>query len=242
MNKDLLKNKNCVITGASGGLGKEISKLLVNQSCNIFMTGRNEEKLFDLKAELELNNLSKVKISYESGDLSKIDDINKIIIKIRKEFSSIDILINCAGVFLIKSLEESTLEDFENCFNVNVRGTFLFCKEFTTDMIKNKWGRIVNIGSSSSYQAFLNGSIYVASKFAVLGISRTLYDELKEHNVRTFCISPGSIKTEMSKLSTDQDYNTFLDPKEVAEFIIFQMLFDKEMIVEESRLNRITIR
>src|SRR3989338_9871129 len=169
MNKDLLKNKNCIITGASGGLGKEISKLLVNQSCNLFLTGRNEKKLSELKTELELNNSNKVKISYESGDLSKIDDVNKIIIKIRKEFSSIDILINCAGVFLIKSLEESTLEDFENCFNVNVRGTFLFCKEFTSDMIKNKWGRIVNIGSSSSYQAFLNGSIYIASKFAVLG-------------------------------------------------------------------------
>ena len=114
MNKDLLKNKNCIITGASGGLGKEISKLLVNQSCNLFLTGRNEKKLSELKTELELNNSNKVKISYESGDLSKIDDVNKIIIKIRKEFSSIDILINCAGVFLIKSLEESTLEDFEN--------------------------------------------------------------------------------------------------------------------------------
>ena len=236
------KNKNCLITGASGGLGREISKLLVNQSCNLFLTSTNEAKLSNLKKELELINSNNVKLSYCAGDISKVNDISEIIKNVRNEFVHIDILINCAGVFLIKSLEDSMYEDLENCFSINVRAPFLLSKEFSNDMIKNRWGRIINIGSSSSYQGFLNGSIYVASKFAILGISRTLHDELKEYGVRTCCISPSSIKTEMSKLSKDQDYSTFLDPKEVAEFVIFQTMFDDEMVVEESRLNRMFIR
>lgn len=242
MNYELLKNKNCFISGATGGLGKEIAKLLAYNSSNLFLTGRNKNNLENLKKEIQKSINNKIKISYEVGDLNKISDIHKIIKKARLTLPKIDILINSAGIFMIKSLDDSTLEDFEHCFNVNARAPFLFSKEFAKDMIKNKWGRIVNIGSSSSYQAFKDGSIYTASKFAILGISRTLYDELKEYNVRTFCISPGSIKTEMAKISKDQDFSTFLNPKEVAEFIIFQILFDKELIAEETRLNRIIIK
>lgn len=242
MKKNLLKNKNCLITGATGGLGKELAKLLLAHSCNLFLTGKTEKKLIELRDELELINSNNVKISYAIGDFSQVVDIIKIIRDVREQFVCIDILINSAGIFMIKSLEESTLSDLENCLAVNVRAPFLLCKEFSMDMIKNRWGRIINIGSSSSYQAFLNGTIYVSSKFAILGISRTLHEELKENNIRTYCVSPGSMKTEMSKLSKDQDYDTFLDPKEVAEFIIFHIMFDDELMIEESRLNRMFIR
>ena len=152
LKKDVLKNKNCLITGASGGLGREISKLLVNQSCNLFLTSTNEAKLSNLKKELELINSNNVKLSYCAGDISKVNDISEIIKNVRNEFVHIDILINCAGVFLIKSLEDSMYEDLENCFSINVRAPFLLSKEFSNDMIKNRWGRIINIGSSSSYQ------------------------------------------------------------------------------------------
>ena len=106
-------------------------------------------------------------------------------------------------------------------------------------MISNKWGRIVNIGSSSSYQGFKNTSVYCSSKHALLGLSRSLHAELKEFNVRTFCVSPGSIKTPMGKLVVDQNYETFLNPKEIAEFITKIISFNNEMISEEIRINRI---
>lgn len=148
-------------------------------------------------------------------------------------------MINCAGVFPNSFLNDSTIEEFENCFNINVKAPFLLCKEFSKQMIHNKWGRIVNIGSSSSYEGYKKTSVYCASKHALLGLSRSLLDELKEYNVRTFCISPGSIKTEMANVLVEQDYSTFIDPKEVAELIIYLISFDKEMITEEIRLNRI---
>lgn len=238
----VLKGKNCVISGATGGIGKEIAKVLTKYHCNLFLIARNNEKLGKLKKELQSLSNNGIKISSKSADLTKLGDVKNVIKKIRNDFSTIDILINCAGVFILKSLSENTLMDYEKCFNVNIRAPFIFCKEFSKDMVDKKWGRIINIGSSSSYTGFKKGSIYCSSKHAILGLSRSLQSELKEHNVRVLCVSPGSTKTGMAKISTDQDFNTFLDAGEVAEFVVFLMLFDKEMVVEEVRLNRMIIK
>lgn len=240
MTNEILHNKNCLITGATGGLGQEIAKHLNNQ-CNLFLTSQNEKKLSKLKQSLDKNNQNGCKISYCSGNLSNLNHIQKIFKTARKDFDSIDILINCAGLFLSKPISKSTLEDFQKVFDVNTRAPFLFCKEFSKDMVRKKWGRIVNIGSSSSYSGFKDGSIYCSSKHAMLGLSRSLFNELKEYGVRTYCISPGSIKTKMGKLSKDQDYKTFLEPSEVAEYVEFIMSFNNDLVSEEIRLNRINL-
>ena len=143
---------------------------------------------------------------------------------------------------MIKSIEKSTIDDFEKSINLNVKLPFILCKEFTKNMIKKKWGRVIMIGSSSSYSGFEKGSVYCASKHSILGLSRALNAELKKKNVRVLSISPASTQTNMGKISTEQDFNTFLNPKEVAQYIIHVISFDKEMIVDESRLNRMTIK
>ena len=238
--KNIFSDKNCLITGATGGLGKEMAKLLVEKNCNLFLTGTNNSKLSTLDKELKTSN-KEVKISYELADLANTEEIFKLIKRVRKEFSSIDILINCAGIFLGKSLSDSSLEEIKNCLNVNIQAPILLSKELSQDMVKKKWGRIVNIGSSSSYQGFKNSSIYCASKHALLGFSRSVLDELKNDNVRTFCVSPSSIKTKMGETLVEQDFNTFLNPKEVAESVIFIISYNDEMIIDELRLNRIKI-
>ena len=231
----ILKGKNCLITGATGGLGKEIAEEFAKNGCNLFLTGRNNEKLNLLKDGLENNG---IKIDFEAADLSDVDDIQKLIDKTKNTFSNIDILVNCAGVFPVKLLSDSTVDDFEKCFSVNVRAAFVLCKEFSQGMISKKWGRIVNIASSSAYTGFKNTSIYCSSKHALLGLSRSLHSELKEHNVRTFCVSPGSIKTPMGKSVVGQSYETFLDPSEVAELVVRLISFDSEMISQEIQLHR----
>ena len=233
----ILQGKNCLITGATGGLGKEIVKEFAKNGCNLFLTGRNNEKLSSLKNELE-NDVSEIKIDFEDADLSDADEIQRLIEKVKGAFSNIDILVNCAGVFPVKLLSDSTVEDFENCFSVNVKAAFVLCKEFSQGMISKKWGRIVNIASSSAYAGFKNTSIYCSSKHALLGLSRSLHSELKEYNVRTFCVSPGSIKTPMGKSVTGQNYETFLNPSEIAELIVHLVSFDNEMISQEIQLSR----
>ena len=241
MNNNKIENKNCLITGATGGLGSNLAKILLENNCNIFLTSKSKLKLQKLQNKLEKTNKNNCKIIYEYGDLTKISDVKKIIKSIRKKFKTIDIVINNAGLFLSKPISKSKIEEFQNIFDVNVRAPFLFSKEFSQDMKKKKWGRIINVGSSSSYQGFSEGTIYCASKHALLGLSRSLFSELKEANVRTFCISPGSIKTDMGKQDKKQNYKTFLDPKEVAEYIIYSLNFDKELVTEEIRLNRFII-
>ena len=231
----ILKGKNCLITGATGGLGKEIAKEFAENGCNLFLTGRNDKKLNSLKNELQND---QIKIDFKAADLSDVDDIQKLIDKIKNIFSNIDILVNCAGIFPVKLLSDSTVDDFEKCFSVNVRAAFVLCKEFSQEMVSKKWGRIVNIASSSAYAGFKNTSIYCSSKHALLGLSRSLHSELREHNVRTFCVSPGSIKTPMGKSVVGQSYETFLNPNEVAELIVRLISFDSEMISQEIQLHR----
>ena len=235
------EGKNCFISGSTGGLGEEIAKELAMQKCNLFLTGRDGEKLSRLKDVIKNSTENTLQIEYQKGDLNNLEDIKKIINSAKESFQEFDILVNSAGIFLSKPIQNTTLEEFEKTFNVNIRAPFIFCKEFSEDMIKNKWGRIINIGSTSSYSGFKNGSIYCASKHAILGLSRTMHNELKSENVRTFCVSPGSIKTEMGKITKDQDFETFLDPKEVAKYVVFAISFDKELISEEIRLNRMNI-
>ena len=237
----ILKGKNCLITGATGGLGKEISKELAKNACNLFLTGRNNEKLNSLKNELEND---KIKIDFEAADLSDIDDIQKLIDKTKKVFSNIDILVNCAGIFPVKLLSDSTVEDFEKCFSVNVKAAFILSKEFSQGMISKKWGRIINIASSGAYNGRRKTVIYRASKHALLGLSRSIHNELKEHNVRTFCVSPGPIKTSMGydiikNENPDERFDSFMNPDEIAEFIVYLISFDNEMVSEEIRLSRI---
>lgn len=237
----ILKNKNCLVTGATGGIGKEISKELASNSCNLFLTSTNNTKLIKLKNQLKKINKN-IKIEFLSADLTIQEDITELIGSINEKFSSIDIIINSAGIFMIKSIEKSTIDDFEKSINLNVKLPFILCKEFTKNMIKKKWGRVIMIGSSSSYSGFDKGSVYCASKHSILGLSRALNAELKKKNVRVLSISPASTQTNMGKISTEQDFNTFLNPKEVAQYITHVISFDNEMIVDESRLNRITIK
>ncbi len=238
---NVLNNKNCLITGATGGLGQEIAKTLIQNNCNLFLTAQNKKRLQKLKDDLDCINVNKSRIIYCEGDITKQNQIKKIIAKVRRDFHHIDILINCAGIFHSKPISQSTIEDFDKIFGVNIRAPFLFCKEFSKDMIRKKWGRIVNMGSSSSYSGFKNGTIYCSSKHAMLGLSRSMFNELKEYGVRTYCISPGSIKTKMGKLSKDQDYKTFLKPSEVAKYVTFIMSFNNDLVSEEIRLNRINL-
>ena len=239
----ILQGKNCLITGATGGLGKEIVKEFAKNGCNLFLTGRNKEKLNSLKNELK-NYENEIKIDFEHADLSDVNDIQKLIDKTKNTFSNIDILVNCAGIFPVKLLSDSTVEDFEKCFSVNVKAAFILSKEFSQEMISKKWGRIINIASSGAYNGRSKTTIYRASKHALLGLSRSLHSELKEHNVRTFCVSPGPIKTSMGhdiikNENPDEKFDSFMNPNEIAEFIVYLISFDNEMVSEEIRLSRI---
>jgi 3-oxoacyl-[acyl-carrier protein] reductase len=237
-NNNILKGKNCFITGATGGLGKSLAIELASSECNLFLTSTNAKKLEELKFFLSKLNPD-IMIYCDVCDLRNLNNIKNIIKKFRSTIRTCDILINCAGVLSVKLLSKSVIDNFDSCFDINVKAPFLFSKEFSNDMKKKKWGRIVNIGSSSSYEGFRETSIYSASKHAILGFSRSIQKELISYGIRTYCFSPGSIKTTMGKQIKGQNYSTFINPKEIAEIILTSIKLDKEMITPEIRLDRV---
>tara|TARA_R110002072_G_scaffold155896_2_gene306330 strand:+ start:414 stop:1139 length:726 start_codon:yes stop_codon:yes gene_type:complete len=237
-----LKGKNVFLTGATGGIGRELAYQFARSGCNLFLTGRDRERLSDLVDEIVSIDKHYGTTGFQAGDLENTQDVLSLVEGANNCLGKIDILVNCAGSFIVKPLFESSLDDFDMSFNVNVRAPFLFSREFAKSMSKSGWGRIINIGSSSSYSGFSNTSLYCSSKHALLGMSRSFYDELKDHNIKTFCFSPGSVKTEMGKKVKNQDFSTFIDPEELAEYIVFTISFDSDMISEELRINRFKIQ
>ena len=108
-------------------------------------------------------------------------------------------------------------------------------------MTDKKWGRIVNIGSSSSYHGFEKNIVYCSSKHALLGLSRSVYQELKNFNVRTFCISPRGVRTKMHKDMQSDKFKKLIDPKELSVFIVNLLIYDNEMIPNEIRVDNLSM-
>ena len=235
-----MKSRNAFITGATGSIGFEISKSLMERGCNVFLTGRDAVVL-DKNVEY-LRKMGKGCAFGKTCDLSKTENIYSMISFAREKFRDYSILINAAGVYIQKELLE--LEDCEitQIFNVNVIAPFVLTREIAKDMKKNKWGRIVNIGSSSSYYGFKNGSLYCATKHALLGFSKAVHEDLKQHNVRSYCISPSSTQGKMGRETIGQDYETFLDPVDIARFVVFSISFESNIMTEEIFLKRMEVR
>jgi 3-oxoacyl-[acyl-carrier protein] reductase len=238
MEPSCLKNKNCLITGATGGLGTALSIEFAKNNCNLFLTSRNNHNLKILKSQLQTQNKT-ITVKTFSADLSNLSEINNLIKEIRKSYTTIDILINCAGILPLKFIQDSTVEDFDECFNINVRAPIILIKEFSKDMTDQRWGRIVNIASSAAYNGLEKTIIYRATKHALLGFSKAVHKELRDYNVRTFCISPGPIKTKMGEILENENYQTFINPSDIADFITNLISYDTEMFSEEIRLGRI---
>ncbi len=232
-----LENKNVLITGASGGLGKSLCKKFENCNANIYAMGRDEGKLNELSSEYKIKN-------YYCCNLSAIQEIKEAHKNILKDSGGIDILINNAGLFEKSSLEEIDDDLIRKIFSINVFAPIILTKLFSRNMKENMWGRIFNIGSSSAYNGGELTSLYCSSKHALLGFSRSMSKELHDYKIRVCNISPSSIKTNMGKipLSTYQDFNTFLDPDEIAEVVVFLSSFDSTMEFKEIALNRFDIQ
>lgn len=228
---NILYNKNVLITGATGGVGYELCSQFSNQGANLFVTGKHRIKLSTLSAEFNCK--------YKESDFN--DDLSDLILSIREEIGSIDILVNCAGVFISDKIENLTLDNFDEIFNVNVKAPFLLIKEFSNDMKSKQWGRIINIGSNSAYNGAAENTLYCSTKHALLGLSKSIHQELKEYNIRTYCFSPGGMQTPMGKKINKDEFDKFISPKEFVNYIIHSIKYNSNMVSDEIKLNRMGV-
>ena len=235
---NLFRKKRALITGATGAIGKSIATELAMEGSDLVLVGTKEEELLKLEDKIIKNN---IKIEILCGDLSQQSDSLRIVDE-SKKLGRVDILINSAGVFPYKSVRNMTLSEYNDTININLNSAYIFSTAFSNDMIDKKWGRIVNIGSSSSYGGFKNTVAYCVSKHGILGLTRALHDEVKEHGIRVYCVSPSSTQGRMGMATVGQDYSTFLEPSEVAKYVMFIMSHDGNAVTEEIFIKRMLVR
>ena len=187
-----LKNKKVIITGATGGIGNSILNSFVQQKARVLATGTNEEKLKSLKSTYS-------DIHTKKFDISKHDDIEKFI----EETTDIlggnpDILINNAGITKDNLSLRMSKKEWDEVLNLNLTSTFLLCKFTLKKMIKNKFGKIVNVTSVVGHTGNVGQANYAASKSGIIGFSKSLALEYAKKNININCVSPGFIQTEMT--------------------------------------------
>ena len=235
--KNILKNKKCFISGATGAVGFELSRLFAKNHCKLFITGRSNSKLININKKIK-SEFPGVKIFFKKCDLPSSHQTERLCKLALKKLKNIDILVNCAGVFSIEDFNQINPKKFDEMFAVNIKAPIIITKKFIKSMKLNKWGRVINIGSSSSYDGFAKTVLYCSSKHALLGFSRSIHSEYKKFGIKSLFFAPGSIKSNMGKKIKNQDYNTFLDPKDVANIVLSKLKSNKHLKITETKIKR----
>ena len=187
-----LKNKNIIITGASGGIGNSIVEKLYENGANILATGTRIEKLEELKSKF--NNIKILKF-----DISQHEKIEEFINNATEELGgSLDCIINNAGITKDNLTIRMSLEEWSKVIGINLTSTFLMCKYSIKKMLKNKSGKIINITSVVGHTGNAGQANYTASKAGIVAMSKSLAIEYAKKNINVNCISPGFISTAMT--------------------------------------------
>ena len=185
------KNKNILITGASGGIGKELVKKFVSLGGNVFGSGTKTEKLDELKKKYPT-------IKVKKFDIAEHSRIEEFIENVVLELGGLDILINNAGINKDNLSLRMKDEEWKKVLDINLTSTFLLSKYAIKKMLKNKFGRVVNITSVVGHMGNLGQSNYAASKAGIIGMSKSLAIEYAKKNITVNCVSPGFIVSDMT--------------------------------------------
>ena len=219
-----LKNKNIIITGASGGIGNSIVEKLYDNGANIVATGTRLEKLEELKKKF--NNIKILKF-----DISEHEKIEEFVNNATDELGgSLDCIINNAGITKDNLTIRMSLEEWTKVININLTSTFLMSKYSIKKMLKNKSGKIINITSVVGHTGNVGQANYTASKAGIVAMSKSLAIEYAKKNININCISPGFISTAMTDQIDEKFKETIIakipanrlgNPQDIANAVIF---------------------
>ena len=219
-----LKNKNIIVTGASGGIGNSIVETLVDSGANILASGTRVEKLEELKSKFNNIHILKFDISHSDKIESFIEDATNLL------GGSLDCIVNNAGVTQDNLGIRMSTEEWNKVIDINLTSTFLMTKFSIKKMLKNKSGKIINITSIVGHTGNLGQANYTASKAGIVAMSKSLALEYAKKNININCISPGFIKTAMTDKIDDKFKDLIIskipsarlgEPKDIANAVLF---------------------
>lgn len=199
-----LNGKNALITGATGGIGCAIAKTLHSQGAKLVLSGTKEEKLQLLASEIAND------CKYLACNLSNIAEVEDLFDKAESLVGQIDILVCNAGVTKDNLILRMKNEDFDHVIDVNLKSTFILNRNAIKKMLRRKNGRIINIASVVAVTGNPGQSNYVASKAGMIGMTKSMAQEVASRDVTINCVAPGFIESPMTEVLTEQQKNAIL--------------------------------
>ena len=204
----MLKGKCAVITGASRGIGKCIATKFAKEGANVVINYRNNEEEA-LKVKQELEDLGS-QVLVVKADVSELEQAENLIKEAKKEFGRVDILVNNAGITKDNLIIRMKEEDFDSVIKTNLKGAFNCLKAVTPIMLKQKYGKIVNMASVVGGVGNPGQVNYCASKAGLIGMTKSLAKEIGSRNITVNAIAPGFIDTDMTKILSDDQKKKIL--------------------------------
>lgn len=224
----MLKDKCAIVTGAGRGIGKAIALKLADLGSNIVINYRNSEKeARELVAEIEKKGVSALMVQ---ADVSNFKECETLIKAAVEKFGKIDILVNNAGITKDTLILRMKEEDFDTVIQTNLKGTFNCIKHCSHVMLKQKFGKIINISSVIGLVGNAGQANYAASKAGIIGLTKSVAKELGSRGITVNAVAPGFIETDMTEKLSDKIKNTLIDgiplkrlgnPKDVANMVAF---------------------
>jgi NAD(P)-dependent dehydrogenase (short-subunit alcohol dehydrogenase family) len=222
---------NIVISGATKGIGRAIAFRFAKAGYRIAISARGEEALLSIREEL-LSAYPGLDVLAMVADMSKKEDVQSFASVIEEQFGHIDILVNNAGVFLPGSIHEEEEGNLEKMIDTNLYSAYHLSRALLPAMKLRRSGDIFNICSIASIMAYANGGSYAISKFALLGFSKCLREEMKPHGVRVCAVLPGATLTD-SWAGVEIPEERFMPPEDIAEMIFATSQLSRRTVVED---------
>lgn len=242
-NTQQLKGKTAIVTGASGGIGMALCRKLAGYGMNLVLAGRNSEKLAAaerLAREEARSAGSMIDCLICSGDLTDTGFEEELIRSGAEHFGGIDVLINCAGVAQHDAFEDVTPEQFDRIMASNVRAPYFLCQKVLPWLRRSEMATIINICSVVAHKGYPQQSVYAASKHALLGLSKSLANEVYQEDIRVHVISPGAVYTDMVALARpDLSPEGMTLPEDIADIAGFYLEHRKnDAVIDEIQVHR----
>jgi 3-oxoacyl-[acyl-carrier protein] reductase len=230
-----LKGKTALVTGAGKGIGKAIAIALANEGVQVGLIARTDK---DLQSVAEAIKKIGVKVETATADVSDINAINKAVDSIQSTLGPIDILINNAGTAAFGKFLELEPKVWEQQVRVNLFGVYYTTRAVLPQMIERKTGDIVNISSTAGLKGAPITSAYSASKFGVMGLTDSLMQEVRKHNIRVTAMAPSTVVTDLALSANliNNNEDRVMHPEDFAELIIAQLKLNRRVFVKESSI------